>query len=656
MLRFLPVFLFVCCLVLAFFCYRPGLYGDFLFDDTINIVENGALKIDMLDLSSLKAAAFSMRNGIQGRPVSMASFALDYYFRGPAPYGFKLTNLIIHLLNGVCIFVLSILVLGIHRRRHAPELSADRMRWASLAVASAWLLHPLNLTGVLYVVQRMASLSALFTLLGLIAYLFGRRRQLDGKSGWGWILSAFALFTPLAVLSKENGALLPAFMLLAEVVLLNFQAPETRARFMLAALFAVAVVLPAIVLVFYSIYKPAWLLVGYNIRDFTLPERLMTEARVLWFYLRLIIVPDISQLGLRHDDISISRGLLTPFSTLFACIGIALLAGAAFLLRKRHPIAAFGILFFLLGHSIESSVIPLEIAHEHRNYLPDYGILLMVFYYLLSPAWHQRGAQLVRGKDTLRLRQALAVVLVMFFGAITALRAGQWADSFQLAQIEVKHHPDSMRANTEMAYIYASLPAFSSAQVEEYYQLAFSHYQKAYNLSSSDTSGLFGMIGINAGRGKPVEESWVKELEYRLEHQPFAPAAANSLMRVEKCVTEGVCRRSSLDMARLLQAALRNPTLSGNGRSSVQFAWSNYLFESLHDRDAALKAAYKAMEATPGDPENRITLIKFLLNQGELGDAKKQVAQMRQTDDMQIYGKRLDELEKLATMPKPASR
>lgn len=637
----LPFFLFLCSLVLAFYCYHPGLHGPFLFDDTINIVENTALNIHVLDIASLKAAAVSMGGGIAGRPLSMTSFALDYYFSGPAPYGFKLTNLIIHLLNGVCVFFLTMLVLAIHQRQHAPEFSANCLRWVSLAVASAWLLHPLNLTGVLYVVQRMASLSALFTLLGLIAYLYGRRRQLDGHAGWGWILAGFFLFTPLAVLSKENGALLPAFMLLAEVVLLNFQAPETRTRLMLVALFAAMVILPGIVLAIYSIYQPAWLLVGYNIRDFTLPERLMTEARVLWFYLRLIIVPDISQLGLHHDDIAISRGLLAPYSTLFACIGLALLAGVAFLFRKRHPIAAFGILFFLLGHSIESSVIALEIAHEHRNYLPIYGVLLMVFYYLLSPAWH---------KDTLRLRQVLAVILVLFFGAVTAIRAGQWADANGLNIMEVTHHPNSLRANTDVAYIYTFLPAFSPEQAEEYYQLALSHYQKAADLSSTDTSGLLGLVGLNAMRGRPVDERWVRELEYRLEHRPFAPAAANSLMHLEKCLTKGTCRHSPQDMARLLQAALRNPTLYGQGRSSLQFAWSNLLFMSMHDRDAALKAAYKAMEATPGNPETRITLIKFLLNQGKSDDAKKQIAQLRQLDDMKIYSEQLDELEKLATM------
>lgn len=651
MQRILPVLLFACSLVLAYFCYRPGLYGSFLFDDIINIVENTALKIQTFDMTALMAAAFSMGHGISARPLSMASFALDYYFNGPAPFGFKLTNLFIHLLNGVCIYVLTALILAVHRRSHPAELGSDRLRWISLAVASAWLLHPLNLTSVLYIVQRMNSLSALFTLLGLTTYVYGRLRQLDGHAGWGWILSAFLLFTPLAVLSKQNGVLLPAFMLLTEIVLLNFQAPKKRTRLMLAALFTATVALPATVLIAYTLYKPAWLLVGYNIRDFTLPERLMTETRVLWFYLRLIIVPDISQLGLQHDDIAISRGMLAPFSTLFATIGISLLAGAAFMIRKRHPIAAFGIAFFLLGHSIESSVVALEIAHEHRNYLPIYGILLAVFYYLLLPAWPARKErEPASGRDTLRVRQMLAVVLVLFFGAVTAIRAGHWANEYGMKLMEVAHHPDSLRANSDAAYIYAFLPASSHEQAEEYYQLAFSHYQKAAHLSSTDTSGLFGMIGLNARHGKPIKEHWVQELESRLEHQPFAPAAVNSLMHLEKCLTQGICKHSPQDMARLLKAALRNPALYGKGRSNVQFAWSNFLFIAMHDRDTALKAAYKALEATPGDPETRMTLIKFLLNQGAPDGALRQISRLRQLDTMQIYGAQLDELEKLATM------
>jgi hypothetical protein len=162
---------------------------------------------------------------------------------------------------------------------------------------------------------------------------------------------------------------------------------------------------------------------------------------------------------------------------------------------------------------------------------------------------------------------------------------------------------------------------------------------------------LLGLIGLNAGRGRPIEARWVDELEYRLEHRPFAPAAVNSLMHLEKCLTQGGCRHTPQDMARLLQAALRNQSLTGMRRSGVQFAWSNMLFISMHDRDAALDAAYKAMQAAPGDAEVQITFIKFLLNLGKPEDARKQIAQLRQLDDRKIYGARLDELEKLAAMP-----
>lgn len=640
MRRNLPVFLFLCSLALAFYCYFPGLHGPFLFDDIVNIVQNPYLKINTLDAASIEAAARSMGNGISGRPISMASFAINHHYFGAAPYGFKLVNLGIHLLNGICVFVLTSLILGIHQRHNAPELCTERLRWISLATASAWLLHPLNLTSVLYVVQRMTSLSAMFTLLGLIAYLYGRRRQLEGHAGWGWILLAFFVFMPLAFLSKENGALLPVFMLLAEAILLNFMASTTKSRVALIGLFLAAVMLPLVLLAIYLLYNPAWLLGGYDIRDFSMIERLMTEARVLWFYLRLIIIPDISQLGLQHDDIPISRGLFAPYSTLFACIGILLLIGSALVLKKRYPIAAFGILFFLLGHSIESSVIALEIAHEHRNYLPIYGILLMAFYYTLATSFPDK---------SYKLRQAASVVFVLFFTAVTAIRAEQWADENELKLMEVAHHPDSLRANADAAYVYTFLPAFSPDQAEQHYRLAISHYQKTADLSPSDTFGLFGLIALNSRYGKQVNEHWVRELEYRLEYRPFAPAAVNSLISLEKCVSSGRCALPKSTMAGILTAALRNPTLHGGTRVGALFAWSNFLFKSMNDRDAALDAARAAANGAPDQPDTQLTYIKFLLNLGKPEEAKERIIRFRLTDKTKIYHAQLHELEKLVT-------
>lgn len=590
MKRYFPDILFLACLSLAFFVYLPGTTGYFLFDDTINIVENTRIKIQSLDFQTLKQAALSGDAGILGRPLSVLSFAVNYYFNGLSPYHFKLTNIVIHLLNGICIYALTLLILETCRQRDLTGFSPAYARWISLAVASAWLLHPLNLTGVLYIVQRMTSMATLFTLLGLIFYLHGRQQLASGKYGWGWIIASFALFTPLAALSKENGALLPAFMLLVEFIFFRLQAPSAGARRTLIALFSISVLLPVAALTLYSILNPAWLTGGYSLRDFTLTERLMTEARVIWFYMQTILAPNLSQLGMYHDDIPISRGLFEPASTLFACIGILLLAVLAFLLRKRHPIAGFGILFFLVGHSIESSAIALELAHEHRNYLPIYGLLLILFYYLLYPLRHTQ---------SLKARQMLAVFFVLMLGGLTFMRATQWGDPVLMKEKEVAHHPNSIRANIAMGAFYAVMPPSSQAEAENFYQGAYAYYAKAAELAPSDTLGLFGLIELNSKRKLPIDESWVHALADRIERFHFSPSTGNSLASLEKCMIIGSCTISPEITEALIQAALRNPTLQGKAKTQVLFVWSDFLFRIKQNRDAAAKAAHEAAASFP---------------------------------------------------------
>lgn len=640
MQRHLPATLLLACLTLAFFVYFPGTSGYFIFDDTINIVDNTRIKIQSLDFQTLKQAALSGDAGMLGRPLSVLSFALDYYFNGLSPYYFKLTNIVIHLFNGICVYALTFLILETCRQRDLTGFSQAYARWISLAVAAAWLLHPLNLTGVLYVVQRMTSLAALFTLLGLISYMHGRQQLESGKAGWGWILASFALFTPLAAFSKENGALLPVFMLLIEFIFFRFQAPTTGARRTLIALFGISVVLPFVALMVYSIVNPAWLTGGYRIRDFTLTERLMTEARVMWFYIQTIVAPNLSQLGMYHDDIPISKSLFEPASTFFACIGILLLAVLAFVFRKRHPIAAFGILFFLVGHSIESSVISLELVHEHRNYLPIYGLLLPLFYYLLYPLRHSQ---------SLKARQILAVVFILVLAGLTFMRATQWGNPFLMKEMAAANHPNSIRANIDIGSLLAAMPAASQAQYDEYYRRAYEHFTKAASLSPADTSGLFGLIGLNSKHKLPIEESWVHALAGRIERYPFSPNTGNSLASLEKCMIISDCTHSPEIMETLLQAALRNPTLQGKAKTQVLFAWSDFLFRIKQNRDAAAKAAYEAAAAFPDDPEYQLVLIRMLISMGKTNEAKTQIERTRQRDKMQLYAPSLNELDEIIT-------
>ncbi|MDH3831520.1 MAG: tetratricopeptide repeat protein, partial [Gammaproteobacteria bacterium] len=178
-----PGWLFAGLCLLTAIIYVPGLSGDYMFDDMPNLLQNTQLNVESLNTESLQGAAFSSGSGKFRRPVSMLSFTLNRYFFGIDPYSHKVVNLVIHLLTGIGLYLLSRLVIRSYRQFRNPTLSAASLQWLPVIVAGLWLVHPLNLTPVLYIVQRMTSLAALFTVLGLCLYMTGRMRLLNGKSG-----------------------------------------------------------------------------------------------------------------------------------------------------------------------------------------------------------------------------------------------------------------------------------------------------------------------------------------------------------------------------------------------------------------------------------------------------------------------------------------
>lgn len=646
MKRLLPRILLLACLAFAVAIYFPGTTGYFLFDDTINIVENDLLRIQSLDFLTLERVALSGSTGSLGRPISVLSFALNYYFNGLSPYHFKLTNIAIHLVNGVLVYILTNLILKANSERGPETTSPDYRSWTSLAVSSAWLLHPLNLTGVLYIVQRMTSLAALFTFAGMITYLYGRQCVAFRRSGWIWILSSFLLFAPLATLSKENGALLPIFLLLIESLLFQFKTNSRLLHHTLIALFVLSVALPTVAAGTFLIAHPEWLSWGYQLRDFTLAERLMTEARVLLFYIQSIVAPNLPQLGIYHDDIPISKGILDPVTTLLSILALSAILFASVRWRKRYPLVAFGILFFLVGHSIESSFLALELAHEHRNYLPMYGVILPMFYCLLGPHYHVQ---------SLRMRRILALGLVLAFASLTYARSTQWGDHRLMKEMAANNHPNSIRANADIGALYAAIPPTSQAQADTYYRRAYEYFRKASELSPSDTLGLFGLIALNLKYDLPVEESWVSVLASRMANHPISANTGNSIATLEKCVSAGNCALSAEHMDLILESALQNPKMQAGTRTQVLFARSNFLYKVREDRVGAIQSALKAAQASPGNIEARITLITLLINMNALDEAASQIVAARTVGNRaSLHGKTLDELEKIVATRRSA--
>ncbi len=614
---------FTLALILTAVLYAPGLHGSFLFDDEANISDNPKVQLESLSFHDLKHAAFSTQSGPLARPLSVLSFALGYYFHGLDPFYFKLTNLIIHLATGTALFFALRLLLELFRRRQ-DLLTASRRDWIALAVTATWLLHPLNLTSVLYVVQRMNALAALFTFLSMALYLYGRLRHFEHKSGWFFIVIAFGVTYPLGVLSKENALLLPVFLLLAEWLLLGFHAPNPRSKRGLIALYMVTVGLPAIAFSTFLVLRFDWLLVSYDHRTFDLWERLMTEARVIWFYLYLILLPRLSTLGLYHDDIPISHGLLQPATTLWAIFGLLALLAVALHLRHKAPIISFGILFFLVGHVMESTIFALEIAHEHRNYVPIIGILLVGFYYLLRPDFAPKFVALTRGAG---------FTFLIFMAGLTALRANAWGNTLQQVLLDVEYHPTSSRVNHEAGRLYFLLVrrAENAGKKEELYNKAIYYFTLAYRADEYNSGGLIAMISLNGLSGKPLNKQWIATLKERLEKIPMSPHNVGALKSLNQCQLDGDCPLPDPLLDSLLESSLSNVTLKGQWRSILL---TESLIRALKRRDMrrALELSKEAVDAYPPLPQLWLNRLTLLIDTGQIDEAQGVISKLNGLD------------------------
>jgi tetratricopeptide (TPR) repeat protein len=580
--------------VLTVAIYFPGLGGDYVFDDLPNLLNNKRLQIDAISLESLQGAALSSGSGSLRRPVSMASFALNRYFFGIAPYSYKLINLTIHLLTGLGLFLLGRLLMRAYQRwRHADYPDAA-VFWLPLVVSGLWLVHPLNLTSVLYIVQRMTALATLFMVYGLCLYVVGRLRMLEGRRGMPLILTGLLALGALAVFSKENGALLPLYMLVVEMTLFRFRSGTGRHDKAITAFFLVTVAIPTCVCLVLLVSHPSLLLGGYEGREFTLTERLLTESRVLVFYLKMIIMPSIAQLGLYHDDIALSHGLLDPPATLVSLVILGGLLGSAVLSLNRRPLVSLGVLWFFAGHMLESTIFPLEIAHEHRNYLADYGILLATVVAIVQ-------APLSRLAPAIRFAAPLA--LFVLFSSTTWLRANQWSDNINQAVYEARHHPQSYRAVFAAARIHARLAVHG---VPGSVSKAYAYLNRAAELDQSTIMPEVTQIKLSYILGNPVKDAWFERILYKLAHNPLTASDLVSIEELANCI--GIkCDVPPERMEAIFNQALKHKN------AILLSIYGYYTINKRGDFDKGLGLFSRAVELSPRQPQLWINLIRLLI-------------------------------------------
>ncbi len=454
--------------------YAGSLPSPFIFDDFRSIQANPHIRINDLSPGALLDAAFG--SPLKTRPVANISFALNYYFGGLDPFGFRLVNVIVHAAAAVTLFFLFLQALT----SPALAMARDRARRISLAAALLWAASPLATNSVTYIVQRMTSLAAFFYLLAL--FLYGRGCLAGGRTRFfcfaGCLVSALLAFG-----SKENTFTLPFFLILYEWFFIADMEPGrmSRAR---AAVIVSAVAAAGLGLLVFG--DPATMILGgYAIRDFTPLERVMTEWRVIFLYLSLIFLPLPSRLNLDHD-FSVSTGLLSPPSTVLSLLALLALLALALIRARKQRLLSFAVLWFLGNLVIESSVVGLELVFEHRTYLPGVFLYLAAAAFLLAPG------------RTWRLRAGLVAALVLLSAWGTWERNKVWRDEVTLRRDCAVKSPNKARTHAILAN--ALLRAGRTAEAETEYRAALrlehdpgKAAEIAYNLANLHLAG--GRLG-----------------------------------------------------------------------------------------------------------------------------------------------------------------
>ena len=397
--------------------YLPSFQVPFHFDDLESIVNNSYIRITRLTPSALYWAAF--QDFRQNRPLTNLSFALNYYFNIVNPFGYHVVNFALLVVSAFCIFFIL--------ERVFTRIAKDRglSRLLAFLTSFLWLLHPVNIQSVTYIVQRHSAMAGCFSLLSLLCYDLGR----SGKRTVFYALAAMSGIC--ALLSKETAFVLPAFIFLYDLWFFQELKPGwlNRNWKWFAAIACLYAGLAAVALRGAISGRFSSDFSGYN---FTGWERSLSQGRVLLYYLTLLVYPGGSRLTLEHQ-LDVSKSIIHPLDTVPAFLIILLLIGAALARSRKYPLASFGVLWYFGQLAMEAMPLPIDLANEHRLYLASIPVIALLpwFATVRLKNWHT-GA-------------AFCIVIAAMFGAITWSRNQVWLTPVKLWHDAVLKAPDLNR-------------------------------------------------------------------------------------------------------------------------------------------------------------------------------------------------------------------
>lgn len=614
------------------FCYWPGLSGGFVFDDDANILQNINLRVSDASWQNFWSASVSGNAGPLGRPVALLTFAINYYIAdGFFSFQFKFVNLLIHLINSILIGIFAQIVCCVIVDNERPGLSG-KMAWAGWVVALLWALHPLNLTAVLYVVQRMTSLCTLFGMAGLAIYSCYRYKTYSTlilkRPVSAACVSAVAvgvLFV-LSALSKETGVLFAPLLFLVEWQVFRFRYKNEeiyigglKLRWLLFSTLILLTVWVAIFKLPSMIGESA-----FANRDFSLVERILTQARVLIFYLRMLLVPKNSSLSLYHDDFETSRAIFDPPATAISLAILLSITIFAFYMRKRFAVLLFGWMWFLISHLLESTVFPLELVYEHRNYFAIIGLLFAVPICICYADVRKFGV----------LAICVVSLYVGLLGFVTYVRSMQWSNTVDWAALEAENRPGSMRANYELARVYIALMNVDAKK--RFGEMADESLKKAASNDPTSLLPLVARVQLSYMRGMQPGVEDVLRIKKGFALWKYRNVNTAILKSLMLCQLNKVCHMQDEDFLEVLQAAFDNSRTPKAERAEILKLMAQYQINKMDDLGKGIELIEKSIE-TDDSPASYIMYAQALAMNGDLKNALTELEKARERDRRNEY-------------------
>jgi protein O-mannosyl-transferase len=593
--------------------YSATFTVPFQFDDYPNIANNYVLKNLGNFFWSTRGYEYNPR-----RFVGYLTLALNYRFGGLDVTGYHIVNLAIHLISGILVYFLIILTFKTPyfsdqrsalscqpETAKAGKLGCDSRSFIALFAALLFVAHPIQIQAVTYIVQRFTSMAAMFYLLSIVFYIKGRLSS--RRAGKLASLCCSLIFAVLAMKTKEIAFTLPVVIVLYEFFF--FKSTLKKKLLFLLPVLLTLVIIPISVM---GTRKP----LGELLSDLSARTRvqtniprwdyLMTQMRVIVTYIRLIFLPVNQNLDYDYPIFHSLTELPVILSSLFllSLFGTAVYlfyrsrqAGKLASLQACKPtsriptnhdspftihvsrLISFGILWFFITLSVESSVIPIaDVIFEHRVYLPSVGAFMAI-----SAAAFMIVERIRSGRQARKsVIYALPVLVIVLLTGATYARNAVWNNEVGLWQDVVRKSPGNCRAYNDLGYLY--LEGGQTDKAIEYFRLALKirpYYSNAHtNL---------GVAYYNRGWA----DAAIEQFKMALASEPYGPDVADDhhnlgLAYIQKGLTDAAI--SEFEAALKMQP--NNYEIYND--LGVAYQQKGYLYQAIDSfrRAVALKPDY----------------------------------------------------------------